>query len=102
MRTHARELFVTALVFLAGVCLIAMACSWDIVTKGEVNGDDAKVIDAYESGHFGDTFPDSLFFKLFSEIEINGVTYDFVEMEVGELLDGDAGANDTLFVDHTP
>lgn len=102
MRTHARELFVCALVLIAGLFLFAMACSWDIVTKGEVNGDDAKVLDAYESGHTDDTFPDSLFFKLFSEIEINGVTYDFVEMEVGELLDGDSGANDTLIVNHVP
>lgn len=102
MRTHARELFVTALVLIAGLFLIAMACSWDIVTTGEITQDEEEILEAFHERRIVTDLPDSLEFSVISMIRIGGVEYCFVEMEVGELLDGDGGDPDTLVVDHKP
>ena len=93
--------------------ILAMSCSWDIVTQGEIlKADDAaledleileaETLEGLEIPQLTDDIPDSLTFRVFSSITIGGVEFDFVEMEVGELLEGQEGQNDTLFVDHRP
>lgn len=113
MRKHIKPLLGASFLIL-GVCLmLSMSCSWDIVTRGEILKadeaalEDLEILEAEtleEITELGtdDTNPDSMTFRLFSEIVIDGETFDFVEMEVGELLEGQEGQNDTLFVDHRP
>jgi hypothetical protein len=90
-----------------------MSCSWDIVTRGEILKDDeaaledlaideSEIIAELEELPLMDDVPDSMTFRVFSEIVIGEITFHFVEMEVGELLEGQHGQNDTLFVDHRP
>ena len=113
MRRYTAELLNSVLCVLIVCFMFAVACSWDIITRGEVQTseqaalEDLEILEASKleslpGDPLDEDIPDSLTFKLFSEIVIGGVTYDFVEMEVGELLDGDGGENDTLFVDHRP
>lgn len=113
MRTHIKGLLGVAFLII-GVCfLMSMSCSWDIVTRGEILKADESTLEdltaeeietAIESAVLipTDDIPDSLVFRVFSTIDIDGETYDFVEMEVGELLPGQGSENDTLFVDHRP
>lgn len=113
MITHSKGLLGAALIVI-GLCLmLSMSCSWDIVTQGEILKADeaaledleileAESLEVIEELAAREDIPDSLTFKVFSTITIGGVEYDFVEMEVGELLEGQEGQNDTLFVDHRP
>ncbi len=113
MRQYANGLIGASFLVLAVCFLCAMSCSWDIITKGEIlKGSETSLedLEAYEANPLhgvGDLemindIPDSIYFKIRSVIEINGETYDFVEMEVGELLDGQGGERDTIEVNHVP
>ncbi len=113
MRRHAKGLIGASFLVLAVCFLCAMSCSWDIVTTGEIlKGEDSSIedlqtVEAVRTAAPAELLtdehiPDSLVFIVFSTISIDGETFDFVEMEVGELLDGDGNENDTLLVDHRP
>lgn len=113
MRKYTKSLLGAAFLILAACFLLSMSCSWDIVTRGEVlkssdaTFEDLRILEEETSVEIPeleltDDIPDSLRFKVFSEIVIDGETFDFVEMEVGEILPGTGGENDTLMVDHRP
>jgi len=113
MRMHSNSILIAALVVIALCFLLGVACSWDIVTSGEVTSDEipGQLVSDVPEGLVispdtvivpGSLDLDSLAFKVFSIISIDSVRYDFVEMEVGELLYGIEGERDTLYVDHRP
>jgi len=113
MFNHGKGLLQSALCVLALCFLLSVACSWDIVTRGDVNkeGDssipDTEPVEIPEVSEIpligcADDLPDSLAFRVFSMLTIGHTTYCFVEMEVGELLDGEGADPDTILVDHTP
>lgn len=113
MRTHAKGLLGAAL-FIIGVCfLFSMSCSWDILTQGDIQKEDASIAEALEilpvsviqiirrSIGTG-TEPDSIWFKIESQIVIDDTLYDFVEMEVGELEVWDRSSYGKIITDHVP
>jgi type IV pilus biogenesis protein CpaD/CtpE len=78
-------------------CLLT-ACAWEIFTRGHVESDTENRVE-YRIFALDDST--ALVVKS-SAIQIDSVTYDLVEMEVGELLwDGEAGP-DTILVDLRP
>ena len=113
MRIHGKRLLQSALCVLALCFLLSVACSWDIVTQGEVHKDDETSVTATEPVEIpvvseipligiAELPEDSIGFKVFSWLTLGHTTYCFVEMEVGELLDGEGSDPDTILVDHTP
>lgn len=113
MRRYTKGLLGVALLIISVAFLLSMSCSWEIFTQGEIQKEDASIEDVLKilplpsveilSRITGtDDNPDSLRFKVFSQIVIDEEIYDFVEMEVGELIDGEGGENDTLLVNHRP
>lgn len=113
MRIHSKQLLHSALAVLALCALLSVACSWDIITQGEIHKEgeepipDTEPVEIPEISEIPltgcvDDLPDSLAFKVFNMLTIGHTTYCFVEMEVGELLEGIGADPDTLLVDHTP
>lgn len=113
MRYHSKQLLYSALAVLVLCALLSVACSWDIITRGEVHKEDGTSLPDLESVESPavseipltgcvDDLPDSLAFRIFNMLTIGHTTYCFVEMEVGELLEGVGADPDTILVDHTP
>lgn len=69
MRPNLTAIVLTVLVTAAVIFLIGTACSWDILTRGEIHDNDVEISQSEDPPE------DSL------------ETLDFIEMEVGELLE---------------
>lgn len=67
MRRNLSLIALTVLVTAASIFLIATACSWDILTRGEIHDDETQISQSEDPP--GDSLE----------------TLDFIEMEVGEL-----------------
>jgi len=77
MRPNLVLIGLTVLVTAAAIALIATACSWDIITQGEIHDEDS------ETTLLEDPAEDSL------------ESLDLIEMEVGELLEDSLPSDST-------
>lgn len=113
MRTHAKGLLGAALLIIAVAFMLSMSCSWRIFSEGEIQKETAEleeslkpcplpIVEIIRRFSSGTDDPDSVEFRVFSWIDYEGGTAGFVEMEVGELIDGGDSGPDTLVVNHRP
>jgi len=97
-----------------GICfLCALSCSWRIFSEGEIQKETAEISEVIEFlpspivrilriEEGTDSDPDSIWFNTYGTVRVDSTLYDFVEMEVGELLEGQGWERDTILTDHVP
>lgn len=124
MRTPLTGYLLTALAVAVAIFLIG--CSWDILTRGEVLKDDDSTLEDLRTEEIEisteidppDTLPivaqdppeleilrdtpDTIAFSLTRLVTIDNQERYLIEMEVGELLQGQGDDPDTVLVDHRP
>lgn len=100
LKQYSNLLISSGLLLIMAFALCAFACSWDIITQGEINPDNTDEVATRTASVATTEPPDSISFKILSELEIGEVLYELVEMEVGELIDGLGGDPDTILVTH--
>lgn len=72
------------------------SCSWRMFTEGEVN--EVEFIERIPVASGTDSLDT---YTITSVVKLNGFKVELVEMEVGELLEGQGTDPDTLVIDHT-
>lgn len=113
MRNHIKPLMGAACFIIAIALMASTSCSWEIFTQGEINKEDIEIAEILEKvpgpvleileilpGR--DDIPDSVRFKVTSWLWYDSYEVFFVEMEVGELLEGQGADPDTIVTDHRP
>lgn len=113
MRRYSKGLLGVAFLIICVIALVSMSCSWEIFTQGEIQKEAASIEEALEILPLPvieiltrfpgtDDIPDSVQMKVWNTYRLDGMEVPFVEMEVGELLEGQGGDPDTIVVDHRP
>lgn len=124
MKRNLTLISLTVLVTAAAVFLIGLACSWDILTRGEIHDEETATLEDLQIEQLEtledppDTLPviiedppqleilrdipDTVAVMFTGTVVYDGETCDFIEMEVGELLQGQGGERDTIFIDNRP
>ena len=113
MRRYALPLIGASLIIVAVCLLCALSCSWRIFSEGQIQKEidehelrtehpELSIVRILEVLHGTDSTPDSIRFSVTSRILVDSTLYDFVEMEVGELLESQGFDPDTILTDHIP